>query len=510
MADTLEKKPENRQAVESVAEGAVDEVDKAFQFAKEHNVGPLTEAENKRILRKIDLHLLPLMVITYTLNFMDKNALSYSANFGLIDDHVDTPKNLHGDQYSWASGSVFYLAYMVSQPFVARLIVRFPVGRFVACATVLWGAVLMTMPASRDFASLMTIRAILGCLESCINPAFIVISSQWWLRDEQPLRITFWYLGNSIGQVCGGLLGYGIAHINSSTVPNWAWFFIIFGAITVVYGCFLFFYLPDSPMNARWLSEHDRALAIERVRSNRTGVENHVWKWSQFKECIMDIQCWMLVATFFLDDIPAGGVASFGSIVVKGFGYSTLYSTLLLVPLGVIQAICIIFGGFMTSKFKNIRTWLIAGCQIPALIGAVLLYTLPRENQRGLLGSYYIVQTHGIVGTLTMSLVSSNFAGYTKKATAGAMMYVAFCVGQVIAPQLFLAEEAPVYETAFRASFVCFALCIVFTIALRYYLIWENKKRDRMAAEVTEAAVEQDEFLDLTDKQQKVIFRYVM
>lgn len=64
----------------------------------------------------------------------------------------------------------------------------------------------------------------------------------------------------------------------------------------------------------------------------------------------------------------------------------------------------------MTKRFKNIRTWLIAGtfsdtpllpispnrvlgCQIPALIGAVLLYTLPRENQRGLLGSYYIVQT---------------------------------------------------------------------------------------------------------------------
>lgn len=253
------------------------------------------------------------------------------------------------------------VAYMVSQPIVARLIVRFPVGRFVACATVLWGAVLMTLPACRSFAGLMTVRAILGCLESCINPAFIVISSQWWTREEQPLRITFWYLGNSIGQVCGGLLGYGIAHINSPSVPNWAWFFIIFGAITIIFGSFLFFYLPDSPMNARWLSDHDRALAIERVRSNRTGVENHIWKWSQFKECIMDIQCWLLVATFFLDDIPAGGVASFGSIVVKGFGYSTLYSTLLLVPLGIIQAICIVFGGFMTKKFKNIRTWLIAG-----------------------------------------------------------------------------------------------------------------------------------------------------
>ncbi|KAI0152158.1 MFS general substrate transporter [Hypoxylon sp. NC0597] len=489
----------------SIREGNHDDVDKAYEFAKQHAVGPLGDDDNKRILRKIDRNLLPLMIITYTLNFMDKNALSYSVNFGLTTDN-----HLVGNQYSWASGSIFYLAYMVSQPVVARLIVRFPIGRFVATATMLWGAVLMTTAASRSFASLMTIRAILGCLESCINPAFIIISAQWWTRAEQPLRISYWYLGNSIGQVCGGLLGYGIAHITNPTVPNWAWFFLIFGAITILYGSFLFYYLPDSPLNARWLSEYDRALAIERVRENRTGVENHVWKWSQFKECVLDVQCWLLVATFFLDDIPAGGVGSFGSVVINGFGYGALYSTLLLVPLGVIQAICILFGGFMTRRFENIRTWLIAGCQVPALIGAVLLYTLPRENQRGLLGSYYVVQTHGIVGTLTMSLVSSNFAGYTKKATASAMMYVAFCVGQVAAPQLFIPSEAPAYKTAFLAAFICFALCIIFTVVLRFYLIWENKRRDNLALAEGELHVSDNEFLDLTDKQQKAVFRYVL
>ncbi|EMR68638.1 putative permease of the major facilitator superfamily protein [Eutypa lata UCREL1] len=467
--------------VQSVPEGGVSNGDKAYEFAEQHRIGPLSDADNKRVLAKIDRHLLPLMIITYTLNFMDKNALSYSANFGLLTDN----------------------------PIVARLIVRFPIGRVVAIATILWGAVLMTTAAARSFASLMAIRAILGCLESCINPAFIIISSQWWTREEQPLRISFWYLGNSIGQVCGGLLGYGIAHINYYAVPNWAWFFLIFGAITILYGTFMLYYLPDSPMTARWLSEADRAMAIERVRSNRTSIENHVWKWSQFKECILDVQCWMLVLTFFLDDIPAGGVASFGSIVVKGFGFDTLYSTLLLVPLGVIQAICILFGGFMTRYFKNIRTWLIAGCQIPALIGAVLLYTLPRENMRGLLGSYYIVQTHGIVGTLTMSLVSSNFAGYTKKATASAMMYIAFCVGQVAAPQLFLPSEAPVYHSAFLAAFVCFALCIVISVILRFYLIWENKRRDRVAIAEGETSSTAGDFLDLTDKQQKPVFRYV-
>lgn len=109
-----------------------------------------------------------------------------------------------------------------------------------------------------------------------------------------------------------------------------------------------------------------------------------------------------------------------------------------------------------------------------------------------------------------MSLVSSNFAGYTKKATASAMMYIAFCVGQVAAPQLFIPSEAPRYNTAFLAAFICFALCILFSVALRYYLIWENRRRDQQSEAEGELSGSDNEFLDLTDKEQKNVFRYVV
>lgn len=72
---------------------------------------------------------------------------------------------------------------MVSQPFVARLIVRFPIGRFVAIATILWGAVLMTIAASRSFASLMVIRAIVSSLYAA-----------WLSVSYSPLYLA-WMLG---------------------------------------------------------------------------------------------------------------------------------------------------------------------------------------------------------------------------------------------------------------------------------------------------------------------------
>lgn len=38
-------------------------VDNAFEFMKNHEAGPLSPEDNKRILRKIDTHLLPLVRI---------------------------------------------------------------------------------------------------------------------------------------------------------------------------------------------------------------------------------------------------------------------------------------------------------------------------------------------------------------------------------------------------------------------------------------------------------------
>lgn len=84
--------------------------DKAGQLLKEagHSV-IVTSADNKRILRKIDLAILPIILTVYCLQFLDKSTLSYASVFGILED-----ANLHGDQYSWL-GSIVYVAQLVWQ-----------------------------------------------------------------------------------------------------------------------------------------------------------------------------------------------------------------------------------------------------------------------------------------------------------------------------------------------------------------------------------------------------------
>lgn len=418
----------------------------------------------------------------------------------------------------------------MAQPFVSRSLQYFPIGPFMSISVVLWGVTLMTIAACRSFAAVMTLRAILGVFESVINPTFMLMTSMWYKRSEQPERMGWWFMGNALGQILGGIIGYGIGHIHSGlAVGDWIFYFIIFGAVTIVYGVGLYFVIPSSPMSARWLSDRDRALAVERVRLNRTGIINHHWKWYQFRECLMDVQVWVLVAVQFLTNVPSGGVASFGNIVIKGFGFSSLNTTLLQMPLGVVQGLTILVSGAFCSRFANGRAIVMVVTQIPALIGAVLLYKLPTSSKGGRLAAYYIIQTHSIISIMSWSIFTANIGGTTKKATASALLFVSFCAGQVVAPQLFIAKEAPQYPTAFKASFSCFALLIVLTIGLVLYLAWMNRTHNKehgfidpnaKADSTTGSGVfsglqaagsvnEMEEFYDLTDREQAARFRYV-
>jgi MFS family permease len=62
---------------------------------------------------------------------------------------------------------------------------------------------------------LLTTRFALGVAEAAIAPGLTVIISMFYKRSEQPLRHAAWFLGNTCAGLFGGLLNYGIGHIQS-------------------------------------------------------------------------------------------------------------------------------------------------------------------------------------------------------------------------------------------------------------------------------------------------------
>ena len=138
--------------------------DQALQLIEEAgHSNILTPENNAKVLRKIDLRLLPILLGIYFLQQLDKSTISYASVFGIIEK-----AHLHGQQYSWLGGSI-YLAQLVFQPLVAYLLVKVPLGKFLAVSCLLWGIALSCMTAATNFGELLACRIFLGIFEAGIG-----------------------------------------------------------------------------------------------------------------------------------------------------------------------------------------------------------------------------------------------------------------------------------------------------------------------------------------------------
>jgi hypothetical protein len=268
------------------------------------------------------------------------------------------------------------------------------------------------------------------------------------------------------------------------------------GGMTVVWGLVLLFFLPDSIMTTRQFSLEERALLIGRSRLARTGVLNKNIKWNQIREAFIDPQVWLLVLFMLLNETINGGIANFGKLIIKGVVKDPLETVALGIPMGAFQVFYILSGTFLASRVKNCRTIIMAVYLIPTMIGVCLIWKLDREHHKvGVLFGYYIIGAFVCSLVLAMQMPASNLGGYTKRITASAMVFIAYCAGNVIGPHAFLGSEAPLYPTGCITILSCSVAQMFVAIMLRILLARRNAQRDMAAA----AAGMENEDSSLTD-----------
>jgi len=376
---------------ESDIHGQVEDLDEGNLYLRQHNITPEylaelleDEAANKRVSRKVDMLLLPLLCGTFFLQYIDKQAIGYSAVFDLFET-----TGITGSQYSWL-GSIFYFAYLIAEWPSAYLAQHFPTGRVVSIYCLCWGSVMLITAATNNFAGFAAMRFLLGIFESVVTPAFMMIVSMWYLAKQQPARAGIFYCFNGIGSATGGILFYGVGYAQTFVV--WKIIYIICGGMTVLWAVLLFFRLPDSIMSAKHFTVEEKALLIARSATNRTGVYNRKIKTAQVWEAVTDAQLWLLFVYVLLNEVINGGIANFGKLIIKDVaGGDALRTTLYGIPQGFAQVFWVFTGPFLASRLPNARMYIMALYLCPTIVGTCLIWQLPRSNLAGCLAGYYMV-----------------------------------------------------------------------------------------------------------------------
>ncbi|KAJ4863156.1 major facilitator superfamily domain-containing protein [Trichoderma breve] len=470
-----------------------------------------TPEQEARVVRKIDVYILPLMGICYMLQLMDKSTLSYATQLGILKD-----LKLQGSQYSWTS-SIFYFGYLFWSFPSSYLAVRAPLAKYVASTVVLWGLVLMCHAATKDYAGLMTVRFFLGVTEAAVGPGFSLIVGLFYKREEQPARMLIWFTGNAVANILSGIIAHGVGEITTSNIAAWKLLFLILGGVTTFWGIVLVFLLPSSPSEAKFLTPDERALCLQRTIANKTGIlDKSEFKTNQMVAGLLDPQAWFLFLAMFTVSVANGGISAFGSILVAAFGFSPLTAVLMQMPSGGIQLGAMILSSILAAYTKIPRTVIMVFMTIVSLVGIVMVYALPSEQKWSRLGGSWITTTYVATTPLQLSLITSNVGGFTKRSTVSGMLFVAYCVGNIAGPQFYSTDQAPRYSKGIRATLAGYGLATFFTFALFLYYIFENKRRDvkyGLPANVSEPVSEPEEQeLEVSNKTDRELidFRYIL
>ncbi|KAJ1908687.1 hypothetical protein IWQ60_011583 [Tieghemiomyces parasiticus] len=447
--------------------------EKAFEVpAPASETSTFSPKDTRRLVRKIDWHLLPLICIVYIFCFLDRSNIGNAKLY-----HFKEDLNLSQADYSWAL-SIFYLGYVLLEVPSNLMIKRVRPSLWLAIIIATWGTLSMCMAANSGVASLLTIRILLGMAEAGFFPGVVFFFTFWYNNVEIATRVAIFYSAASIAGAVGGLLAYGIGHIDGhSGLSAWQWLFIIEGIPTVILAAIIYFCLADNPISARWLTPEERIHAVERLESSKI-VEKHIHHvdWKEVRESFTDPTVYLHCLIHIALVVPAYGMSFLLPTVINALGYNALNSQLLTVPLYVFSALFGVFNAFISDRLRQ-RAYFNILPSVMAFIGFVLVAFLKDTVAKYVLLLLVIAGSNGSAA-INVAWVSNNTLGKTKTGVTTGFVLMVGNAGGVISGQMYRSSEAPDYIGSHMGNAACLAIIVVASLLARYSYVRKNRDLD--------------------------------
>ncbi|KAJ3765358.1 major facilitator superfamily domain-containing protein [Lentinula raphanica] len=507
--------PDNDEREKGSSKSDVSELE-LFASTGDNGEGGLDPVEALRIRKKIDCVLMPLMCILYFIQYLDKSTLGSSSILGIL-----TATHLDANQLS----TVFYLSYLVFEYPQNLALQRFPVGKWLSLNIFVWSVALCCHAACRNFGDLLVVRIILGMCEGSITAGFLLVSSMFYTRTEQMVRVGYWYLMNGTAQIATGFISFGVLHIQTKGFQPWQWLMIITGILSFMTAAAFWFLFPDSPTTAWFLTPEERVTAIQRVKVNQTGVGNKHFKKEQFYEALRDPKTWGFALFSGISNVT-NSISAQAPLITASFGFTYLQTSLLGIVSGLIEIATIWTGVNICARIPNSRAYIGVIYILPNIAGLLMVNLINWNDRIALLAGQYLNGLGTTSFVLMLSWLNAVTAGQTKKITVNAIMLCAYCIGNAAGPFMWKQKYKPRNHVPWAVIGACYVSAITLLLLLRLYMSRENRKRDKEpqgeAAE-TDVYVKQETangdvvklvkvdkgFLDMTDIQNRS-FRYVL
>jgi MFS family permease len=333
-----------------------------------HRTAAPPSAVEKSAIRKVAVRLVPFVALMFFINYLDRTAIGFAAPNGMNDDLA-----LSLAQVGFASG-VFFIGYILLEVPSNLALHRFGARRWLARIMVTWGIVAALFTFVQNFEQLAVLRFALGVAEAGFFPGAILFLSLWVPARHRSKILALFYLAQPLTTVIGApLAGVLIQqHGVFFGLEGWRFMFLCVAIPAIVVGIVAWFYLKDSPADAKWLTDEEKvwltdALSAEKVATEKSG--QHV----SIRHAFSSGRVWMLSFIYFGFIYGLYALAFFLPTIIAGFEqiYGTTFDVFqkgLITAIPYVPAAFALYFWSRDATRRGLKTWHIV---VPALVGAV-------------------------------------------------------------------------------------------------------------------------------------------
>ncbi|KAK1996523.1 major facilitator superfamily transporter [Colletotrichum falcatum] len=440
--------------------------------------------EEKQLVRKIDLFLMPILWIMYILNYVDRTNIGNAKIAGMQKD-----LGLTDDGYAWVL-SIFFFGYLICEVPSNMILSRSRPSVFLPGIMLVWGALSALMSISKSYGALLGFRFVLGCVEAGFFPGVLYLLSCWYTRAELGKRFAIFYTAAVLSGAFGGLLAGAItANLHDAHgIAGWRWLFVVEGVATVGVALIAFFVLLDYPSTARQLTAAQRRLASVRIIADGIASGGRNRRRLSHRDALVaavaDPRTYAFVLLFMLD-VGAGTISYFIPTLTLTLGYDTVTAQYMTVPVYAVASVCLNAVAWSSDR-RGERRWHVAA---PLAVGFACSVVCAATREPVVRYVMICFVAAGIWSALP--LVLSWASGVVslppeKRAIVLAMVNAFGNFSSVYGSRIWPSGDAPAYRVGFGVTAGFLGAGMVVAAVMPVFVRWVDWKGTKAEREVLE------------------------
>ncbi|KIA62087.1 MFS transporter [Nocardia vulneris] len=329
----------------------------------------VTPDVSRATLRKVVIRLVPFLGLLYFVNYLDRVNIGFAGPSGMKAD-----LGLTETAFGLASG-IFFIGYLVLEVPSNVALHRFGARRWIARILASWGLVATAMAFVPNETVLYILRFVLGVAEAGFFPGILLYLTYWFPQNQRAKIVALFMVAVPVSTALGSTLSSLIIQYGHGVfgLSGWRFMFLVEGLPAIFLAVVTWFYLTDSPAQARWLTRDERQWLSSELAAEQAAVEKQE-QWT-LRKALTDSRVLGLALVYGGIVYGLYALGFFLPTIINGFQeqYGTHYSV---VQRGLINAVPYVIGAVVMVLWSRHgdrtgeRAWHVA---LPALVGGLAI-----------------------------------------------------------------------------------------------------------------------------------------